>query len=1429
MSSKNSINFLNLTFYLLITLNIILNISLINGYILKEDESFLNDPHYRSQNEIEDLFTRLEKYFPDIAKLFVIGRSLQGQNLLVLKISRNINKRNLLIPMIKYIANMHGDETIGREMLIYLTEYLLFNDGKIPDVTKLIDTTDIYIMPTMNPDGFSISQEGSCNSLPGFVGRNNANGIDLNRDFPDRLDNSTIDRARQPETSAVINWITSNPFVLSANFHGGAVVASYPYDNSIKHRDCCIESVTPDNNMFKKMASTYSINHPIMRNGHNCNDSFNNGITNGAFWYELNGGMQDFNYAFTNCFELTIELSCCKYPYASVLPEEWKRNKRSLLEFIKLAHVGIKGLITDLNGYPIADAKLVVEGLEGKPILSTDRGEYWRLLTPGQYKIQAQAFGFQPSEVKTIEIGENQLATRIDFALKPAEFNDGAYRTVVRQRKGQDKYGFIQPPEFIHHNFVAMEAFIRKLSETYPILTYMYSIGKSVQGRNLWVLAIGKNPKQHTPGIPEFKYVANMHGNEVVGREMLLLLAKYLCENYGINERVTKLVNDTRIHLLFSMNPDGYEMSVLEDKYSYGRTNANNVDLNRNFPDQYGINNFNAKQEVETLAVMNWTLSIPFVLSANLHGGSLVANYPYDDTEESFKNEVLSRLVHAERNPTEDNDIFVHLAKTYSNSHPTMHLGEPCPKFPLEKFKNGITNGAQWYSVTGGMQDWNYIKAGCFELTLELSCEKYPKSSELPDFWEANREPLLKYMEQIHGAVHGYIKSSIGHPVAGAKIWIDGRKMFSHTGINGDYWRLVLPGKHNITVIADSYEPHIQEFEIKGNGSISLRLDISLMHDDAQHWASAHDYRIIQHVVNTKYYTNSQINRQMNELQRLNIDFVAFEAGGDTNIPKKYHSLKVTSSIGSPEETKFHILILSSVFSSIPVGRELTMNLARHIIAGNKEPPVGKLLNNTVIHFLPVMEGFEDIYNQYMSNPSICDPEVENELAASIVSPESQPQRNLLLKMLDNEGFDLILSFSSGGSNIYYPQPKNDSVEIYPKLAKTVQTTQQSEFLISPPKPCPSSKLRSNQNEIVQKITNLFYDIYHIPMLTLEVSCCRMPVAKDIGTVWRENLDKLLNFLYLTETGIKGYVKNKRGQPVRNAHVQISGQKSRVQSVTRNLAHFRLILPPGKFDLIVKASGHKTKIISLEVYKGLINNLGDVFLDIGRNNESEHIDFTPKTQQQKEGNFNDATITGFVLDNLNHPIQNAKVSIISPDLPHTTFSDSSGIYTLKDIPAGDVTLKAEAPGHEFGTRLVHVGTFGGETIRGVIFRLEIDDRIWGLPRLLFIVSTGCILVLLIVCCAMCVQFVGAKTNKITGTARPHYNFSILSQKGNPKRLFDDDEDDLDETELFRSPIKRGIKATPYYDDDRDPIIDTDEEDESEEDIVMLNKNGNNCD
>lgn len=110
--------------------------------------------------------------------------------------------------------------------------------------------------------------------------------------------------------------------------------------------------------------------------------------------------------------------------------------------------------------------------------------------------------------------------------------------------------------------------------------------------------------------------------------------------------------------------------------------------FDRNFPDHF----YGTKQppEVETKLLIKWITSNPFVLSANLHGGSVVANYPLDDYPPNSKD---SR--------TSDDDVFKSLALTYSMNHKTMHLGKPCPNYPHEKFNLGeFFSSSTIYKIT---------------------------------------------------------------------------------------------------------------------------------------------------------------------------------------------------------------------------------------------------------------------------------------------------------------------------------------------------------------------------------------------------------------------------------------------------------------------------------------------------------------------------------------------------------------------------------------------------------------------------------------------------------------------------------------------------------------------------------------------------------
>ncbi|CAL8087170.1 unnamed protein product [Calicophoron daubneyi] len=207
-----------------------------------------------------------------------------------------------------------------------------------------------------------------------------------------------------------------------------------------------------------------------------------------------------------------------------------------------------------------------------------------------------------------------------------------------------------------YSHYDALSDRLRALHNSFPSITHLYSVGSSVQGRMLWAISIGDNPDIHELGEAEVKLIGNIHGDEPMGKEILLLFASLLCLNYGQNPMITALLDNTQIHILPSMNPDGFEISKKGEETLVGRGNHHQVDLNRNFPDQFNRSLTSFLPEPETASVIRWSRLYPFVLSASLHGGALVAVYPYDGS--------FDHTVHYSSSP--DDATFRDLALSYS-------------------------------------------------------------------------------------------------------------------------------------------------------------------------------------------------------------------------------------------------------------------------------------------------------------------------------------------------------------------------------------------------------------------------------------------------------------------------------------------------------------------------------------------------------------------------------------------------------------------------------------------------------------------------------------------------------------------------------------------------------------------------------------------
>ncbi len=378
------------------------------------------------------------------------------------------------------------------------------------------------------------------------------------------------------------------------------------------------------------------------------------------------------------------------------------------------------------------------------------------------------------------------------------EIVDLGYRVTPIPGVAEDDPGWLVG----YHTHAELTAELQAVALSRPDLCRLYSLGTSVQGRALWIMKISDNVALQEDE-PEFQYVSTMHGNEPVGMELCLNLVHLLVDQYGIDPRITNLVDELEIWILPLMNPDGYA--------NQSRYNAHGIDLNRDFPDRItNPDNTTAGRAVETQLVMNWAFGQSTTLSANFHTGALVVNYPFDSDPDPY----------TPYSASPDDPLFVQQSLTYSALNGPMY-GSPW-------FPQGITNGAAWYVIHGGMQDWKYVWMGCNDVTIELSDVSWPAFSQIPALWNDNRDAMLAYMETSFWGVRGVVADcTSGQPVA-ATVRVAGIDHDVYTDPDvGDYHRLLLAGTYDLEFSAAGYDTQVHPGVVVGSG-VTTRLDVAM-------------------------------------------------------------------------------------------------------------------------------------------------------------------------------------------------------------------------------------------------------------------------------------------------------------------------------------------------------------------------------------------------------------------------------------------------------------------------------------------------------------------------------------------------------------------------------------------------------------------------
>jgi murein tripeptide amidase MpaA len=311
-----------------------------------------------------------------------------------------------------------------------------------------------------------------------------------------------------------------------------------------------------------------------------------------------------------------------------------------------------------------------------------------------------------------------------------------------------------------YHNYRETEAFLLDLGNLYPGMAEVFSIGQSIEGREIYMIKISDNVHLEEEE-PNVYFVGCHHGNEWISVEVPLLFARYLLEHYPDNPEVQQVINGSQMYILPLLNPDGLEFAV--HVYRWWRKNRRynggysfGVDLNRNYGYLWGYDDEGSSpdprsgsyrgaypfSEPETNAFQQFALAHPPAGALTYHSYHHLIMYPWGYTPEPAPDMAEMHEIAKEMSER----IFQVNGRTYLYGQGPEIL----------------------YLTNGDFDDWVYGTFGAPSYTVELSAPDYFSGA----FFTPEEEIDLCFSENLPAMLYfaNYFITKSGwhpHPIHG--------------------------------------------------------------------------------------------------------------------------------------------------------------------------------------------------------------------------------------------------------------------------------------------------------------------------------------------------------------------------------------------------------------------------------------------------------------------------------------------------------------------------------------------------------------------------------------------------------------------------------------------------------------------------------------